>query len=241
MPVSQRQLVNYLGNFKVSELKDLSKYFNNRLTRQSGGGACTKQELIWQLVGGSAQRERFVIYNPSVAHAHATADAVPLASGSPPKGTEYDDLDFTVRAPTRSKVRGAAVREAAAKKRADKLIAKPSQQLNSGKMQHRDQRNDLTAFHVVEDEKTAKDKLRETNIAKRLRERVDLNELQKLQEQQYEHQMSDLETKYNDHAKLAASTEFKEPIHIINRDRIHSQMNALSETRRRQRGPQPTL
>ena len=53
MPVSQRQLVNYLENFKVAELKELSKYFNNRLTRQNGGAACTKNELIWNLVGGS--------------------------------------------------------------------------------------------------------------------------------------------------------------------------------------------
>ena len=53
MPVSQRQLVNYLENFKVAELKELSKYFNNRVTRQNGGGSCTKKELIWNLVGGS--------------------------------------------------------------------------------------------------------------------------------------------------------------------------------------------
>ena len=63
MPVSQRQLVNYLGNFKVAELKELSKYFNVRVTRQNGGGACTKNELIWQLVGGESD-DAFSFTNP---------------------------------------------------------------------------------------------------------------------------------------------------------------------------------
>ena len=57
MPVSERQLVNYLGNFKVSELKQLTKYFNIRVTRQSGGGPCNKRELIWKLVGGGPTKE----------------------------------------------------------------------------------------------------------------------------------------------------------------------------------------
>ena len=53
MTISKRQLVKYLDNFRVSELRELSKYFNIRVTRQNGGGACSKQELIQNLVGGS--------------------------------------------------------------------------------------------------------------------------------------------------------------------------------------------
>ena len=52
IPISKKQLVNYLENFKVSELKQLSKYFNVPVTRQNGGGNCSKKELVWNLVGG---------------------------------------------------------------------------------------------------------------------------------------------------------------------------------------------
>lgn len=42
MPISKRMIVNYLENFKVSELKELNRYFNLHVTRQNGGGSCTK-------------------------------------------------------------------------------------------------------------------------------------------------------------------------------------------------------
>jgi hypothetical protein len=53
MSISRTNLVNYLENFKVSELKQLNKYFNIRVTRQTGGGSLKKRELIWNLVGGA--------------------------------------------------------------------------------------------------------------------------------------------------------------------------------------------
>lgn len=46
MTVSEQQIVNYLENFKVSELKQLSKYFNVRVTRQGGGYSLNKKDLM---------------------------------------------------------------------------------------------------------------------------------------------------------------------------------------------------
>ena len=78
MPVSQRQLVNYLENFKVAELKELSKYFNNRVTRQNGGGSCTKKELIWNLVGGSSSGSSGVFGKNPLYHGNVEADGIPI-------------------------------------------------------------------------------------------------------------------------------------------------------------------
>ena len=56
MPISQKFLINYLEHFNVSELKQINKYFNQRVSKQNGGGSLNKQELIWNLVGGASNR-----------------------------------------------------------------------------------------------------------------------------------------------------------------------------------------
>jgi type II secretory pathway component HofQ len=51
MSVSKKKLINYLKHFKVSELREITKYLGQNVTKQSGG-YYNKPQMIYNLVGG---------------------------------------------------------------------------------------------------------------------------------------------------------------------------------------------
>ena len=63
MSVSKKKLINYLNHFKVSELREITKYMGQNITKQNGG-YYNKPQMIYNLVGGMDTSVTFTLDVP---------------------------------------------------------------------------------------------------------------------------------------------------------------------------------